>query len=156
MGASNGPWGCSWYAKSGLYIFLNRSGRCAAACDADILWSQKDKRLTEAWMAVFATVCLISVAIAILTLLKPRKQPILTTTAGEDCFTRVENIFMQNDINTWFCIMILGSWILRSCEIFAFQISSNIITWFSITIRSSAHSVISNVTEYNLSKIWTT
>ncbi|XP_024869642.1 frizzled-4 [Temnothorax curvispinosus] len=81
VSTSNGPWGCSWYAKSGLYIFLNRSGRCAAACDADILWSQKDKRLAEAWMAVFATVCLVSVAIAILTLLKPRKRPILTTTA---------------------------------------------------------------------------
>ncbi|KAL6426172.1 hypothetical protein ACFW04_009020 [Cataglyphis niger] len=81
MSGSNGPWGCSWYAKSGLYIFLNRSGRCAAACDADILWSQKDKVLTEAWMVVFTTVCLISIVIAIFTLLKPRKQPVLTTTA---------------------------------------------------------------------------
>ncbi|KAM0725426.1 Frizzled-4 [Formica fusca] len=81
MSASNGPWGCSWYAKSGLYIFLNRSGRCAAACDADILWSQKDKGLTEAWMAVFTTVCLVSVVIAIFILLKPRKQPVLTTIA---------------------------------------------------------------------------
>lgn len=84
VSTSNGPWGCSWYAKSGLYIFLNRSGRCAAACDADILWSPKDKRLAEAWMAVFATVCLVSVAIAILTLLKPRKRPILTSTAGKN------------------------------------------------------------------------
>ncbi|XP_019698400.1 frizzled-4 isoform X1 [Harpegnathos saltator] len=81
IGASNGPWGCSWYAKSGLYIFLNRSGRCAAACDADILWSKKDKKHTEAWMTVFTTACLASVAVAILTVLKPRKQPVLTTTA---------------------------------------------------------------------------
>lgn len=92
MGASNGPWGCSWYAKSGLYIFLNRSGRCAAACDADILWSQKDKKLTEAWIAVFATVCLVSVAVAILTILKPRKQPILITTAGENSLAKCRNI----------------------------------------------------------------
>lgn len=35
-------------------------------------------------MAVFATVCLVSVAIAILTLLKPRKRPILTSTAGKN------------------------------------------------------------------------
>ncbi|XP_020279043.1 frizzled-4 [Pseudomyrmex gracilis] len=82
VSANNGPWGCSWYAKSGLYIFLNRSGRCAAACDADILWSQKDKKLMEAWMVVFTTVCLISVAFAVLTVIKPRKQPILTT-SGE-------------------------------------------------------------------------
>lgn len=84
VSASNGPWGCSWYAKSGLYIFLNRSGRCAAACDADILWSQKDKGLTEAWMVVFTTICLISIVIAILILLKPRKQPVLTTAAGRN------------------------------------------------------------------------
>ncbi|XP_066603094.1 frizzled-4 [Prorops nasuta] len=81
VGAGNGPWGCSWYAKSGLYIFLNRSGRCAAACDADILWSQKDKKLAEAWMTAFATVCLISVAVAVLTLMRPRKQRSTTSTA---------------------------------------------------------------------------
>ncbi|KAF7380829.1 hypothetical protein HZH66_014205 [Vespula vulgaris] len=81
VGAGGGPWGCSWYAKSGLYVFLNRSGRCAAACDADILWSQKDKKATEAWMAAFATVCLISVTIAILSLLKPRKQYTVMSTA---------------------------------------------------------------------------
>lgn len=90
VNAGNGPWGCSWYAKSGLYIFLNRSGRCAAACDADILWSQKDKGLTEAWMVVFSTVCLVSVVIAILTLLKPRKQPILTTVAGKNFLFKIE------------------------------------------------------------------
>ncbi|XP_043470137.1 frizzled-4 [Leptopilina heterotoma] len=81
IGAGNGPWGCSWYAKSGLYIFLNRSGRCAAACDADILWSQRDKKIAEAWTAAFATVCLFSVAIAIFTALKPRKQYGTTNTA---------------------------------------------------------------------------
>ncbi|KAG7200318.1 hypothetical protein KM043_017781 [Ampulex compressa] len=74
VGAGSAPWGCSWYAKSGLYIFLNRSGRCAAACDADILWSQKDKRLIEAWLAAFTTVCLISIVVAIFTVLKLRKQ----------------------------------------------------------------------------------
>lgn len=79
VGAGNGPWGCSWYAKSGLYIFLNRSGRCAASCNADILWSQKDKKLTEAWIAAFATICLISVAAAILTLLKPQKHHTTST-----------------------------------------------------------------------------
>ncbi|XP_012250728.2 frizzled-4 [Athalia rosae] len=73
IGDGNGPLGCSWYAKSGLYVFLNRSGRCAATCDADVLWSQKDKRLTEGWIAASATVCLISVAAAILALLKPYK-----------------------------------------------------------------------------------
>lgn len=94
VGAGGGPWGCSWYAKSGLYVFLNRSGRCAAACDADILWSQKDKKATEAWMAAFATVCLISVTIAILSLLKPRKQSTVMSTAGK----KVEEILLQNSI----------------------------------------------------------
>ncbi|XP_015121889.1 frizzled-4 [Diachasma alloeum] len=74
VGAGNGPWGCSWYANSGKYVFLNRSGRCAAACDADILWSQREKRQSEVWMAAFTTICLISVAVAVFALLKPRKQ----------------------------------------------------------------------------------
>ncbi|XP_046611323.1 frizzled-4 [Neodiprion virginianus] len=79
VGDGNGPLGCSWYAKAGLYVFLNRSGRCAATCDADVLWSQKDKRLTEAWIAASATVCLISVAAAILALIKPRKHRATTS-----------------------------------------------------------------------------
>lgn len=86
VGDGNGPLGCSWYAKSGLYVFLNRSGRCAATCDADVMWSQKDKRLTEAWIAASATVCLISVVAAILALLKPDKQRVASS-VGENSET---------------------------------------------------------------------
>ncbi|XP_076242838.1 frizzled-4-like [Calliopsis andreniformis] len=81
VNSKNAAWGCSWYAKSALYIFLNRSGKCAAACDADILWSQKDKKLTEAWMAAFTTISLISVVIAILSLLRSRKRDNVLNTA---------------------------------------------------------------------------
>ncbi|KAK0091011.1 hypothetical protein PV326_003878 [Microctonus aethiopoides] len=72
-GTGNGPWSCSEYANAGKYIFLNRSGKCAAICDADILWSHREKRLVDAWMAVFVTICLVSFVAGILTLLKAKK-----------------------------------------------------------------------------------
>lgn len=121
MSASNGPWGCSWYAKSGLYIFLNRSGRCAAACDADILWSQKDKGLTEAWMAVFTTVCLVSVVIAIFILLKPRKQPVLTTIAGKISFLKLKHFHVKGQVIFLYC----DTWILSFLTSWSLKVSSN-------------------------------
>ncbi|XP_055921865.1 frizzled-4 [Eupeodes corollae] len=61
--------GCQGLAKSHLYIRLNRSGRCAPLCEADILFDKAEKHLAEMWVttwsyaalgiAVVATLCLI-------------------------------------------------------------------------------------------------
>lgn len=59
---------CYGLVKSHLYIRLNRSGKCAPLCDADILFDQKEKHIAELWVtawsyavlgiAVIATLCL--------------------------------------------------------------------------------------------------
>lgn len=60
---------CQGLIKSHLYIRLNRSGRCAPLCEADILFDQHEKYLAEIWVsvwsytalgtAIIATICLI-------------------------------------------------------------------------------------------------
>lgn len=60
---------CYGLVKSHLYIRLNRSGKCAPLCDADILYDQNQKHIAELWVtawsyavlgiAVISTLCLI-------------------------------------------------------------------------------------------------
>ncbi|XP_058056777.1 frizzled-4 [Anopheles bellator] len=60
---------CQGLQKSNLYVQLNRSGRCAPLCDADILFEQDEKHFAEVWLtswsvaalgtAIVATLCLI-------------------------------------------------------------------------------------------------
>ncbi|KFB43064.1 AGAP008871-PA-like protein [Anopheles sinensis] len=60
---------CQRLQKSNLYVQLNRSGRCAPLCDADILFEQNEKHFAEVWLtswsvaalgtAIVATLCLI-------------------------------------------------------------------------------------------------
>ncbi|XP_043278601.1 frizzled-4 [Venturia canescens] len=113
IGGGNGPWGCSLYAKSGRYIFLNRSGRCAPACEADILWSQRDKRLTEAWMVALVTLCLISALAGIFTFLRPRyNQPTIVST-GESAIACVA--FCHAAVGIGFVIRLAAGRIAVAC-----------------------------------------
>uniref|UniRef100_A0A2M4AB01 Putative smoothened n=2 Tax=Anopheles triannulatus TaxID=58253 RepID=A0A2M4AB01_9DIPT len=60
---------CQGLQKSNLYVQLNRSGRCAPLCEADILFEQDEKYFAEVWLtswsvaalgtAIVATLCLI-------------------------------------------------------------------------------------------------
>ncbi|XP_052894068.1 frizzled-4 [Anopheles moucheti] len=60
---------CQGLQRSNLYIQLNRSGRCAPLCDADIMFEQNEKHFAEVWLtswsvaalgtAIVATLCLI-------------------------------------------------------------------------------------------------
>lgn len=60
---------CQGLTKSHLYVRLNRSGKCAPLCEADIMFNQREKNIAEIWItawsvaalaiAVLATLCLI-------------------------------------------------------------------------------------------------
>uniref|UniRef100_A0A7R9CXB7 Frizzled-4 n=2 Tax=Timema TaxID=61471 RepID=A0A7R9CXB7_TIMPO len=60
---------CYQYGKPNLYVFVNRSGRCAPLCEAHVLWGPEDKRLAEVWLAVWAGLCFLSSLVAVLTFL---------------------------------------------------------------------------------------
>ncbi|XP_055376662.1 frizzled-4 [Condylostylus longicornis] len=60
---------CSGLAKSHLYIRLNRSGRCAPLCEADILFDQREKHLAEIWVTAWSYATLGTSIIAILCLI---------------------------------------------------------------------------------------
>lgn len=60
---------CSRYSKSNLYVYVNRSGRCAPLCDKDILFSANDKKLAEVWLSVSAALCFLSSLLAVFTFL---------------------------------------------------------------------------------------
>ncbi|XP_053672339.1 frizzled-4 [Anopheles nili] len=61
--------GCQGMQRSNLYVQLNRSGRCAPLCEADIMFEQGEKHFAEVWLtswsvaalgtAIVATLCLI-------------------------------------------------------------------------------------------------
>uniref|UniRef100_A0A182NGK4 FZ domain-containing protein n=1 Tax=Anopheles dirus TaxID=7168 RepID=A0A182NGK4_9DIPT len=60
---------CQGLQRSNLYVQLNRSGRCAPLCEADIMFEQSEKHFAEVWLtswsvaalgtAIVATLCLI-------------------------------------------------------------------------------------------------
>ncbi|XP_063243493.1 frizzled-4-like [Bacillus rossius redtenbacheri] len=57
---------CSQFARPALYVFDNRSGRCAQLCEAHVLFGPGDKRLAEVWLSVWAGACFVSSALAVL------------------------------------------------------------------------------------------
>lgn len=60
---------CQKYSKATSYIYLNRSGRCAQYCDAEILYDASDKNLAEVWLCIWAALCFLSTIAALLTFL---------------------------------------------------------------------------------------
>lgn len=60
---------CARYSRSNLYVYVNRSGRCAPLCDKDVLFSAKDKKLAEVWLSVSAALCFVSSLLAVFTFL---------------------------------------------------------------------------------------
>jgi len=76
-------------------------------------------------MAVFVTVSLVSVAIAILTLLKPRKRPILTSPAGKKIFLAKRSRLIDSDFNSANAVLaffhaivfkFFKTWIIIACR----------------------------------------
>ncbi|CDI97099.1 frizzled 10 [Echinococcus multilocularis] len=51
---------CSHLSKPTSYIFINRTGRCAPHCTADILFSPSAKTLSTVWTSVISGLCLLA------------------------------------------------------------------------------------------------
>lgn len=48
---------CQRLSRATSYVYLNRSGRCAQFCDAEVLWDAAERRLAEVWLTVWASLC---------------------------------------------------------------------------------------------------
>ncbi|KAK4468523.1 hypothetical protein MN116_007721 [Schistosoma mekongi] len=48
---------CSHLKKPTFYAYVNRTGRCAPLCEADILYSTEAKTLSTMWTSILAGVC---------------------------------------------------------------------------------------------------
>ncbi|KAH8276634.1 hypothetical protein KR044_000621, partial [Drosophila immigrans] len=82
---------CSALGKSHLYVRLQRSGRCAPLCEADILFTASEKHLSEIWLSTWAYAALGLACVATLCLLllggDQRRSVAATTATGarRDC-----------------------------------------------------------------------
>ncbi|VDN22602.1 unnamed protein product [Dibothriocephalus latus] len=74
---------CSHLYKPTSYIFINRTGRCAPHCSADILFSQNAKTLATVWTSVISGLCLLATTCALLSyaihpsLFYPLERPVI-------------------------------------------------------------------------------
>ncbi|CAH8614518.1 unnamed protein product [Heterobilharzia americana] len=48
---------CSYLKKPTFYVYINRTGRCAPLCEADILYTTEAKTLSTMWTSVLAGIC---------------------------------------------------------------------------------------------------
>ncbi|CAH8864845.1 unnamed protein product [Trichobilharzia szidati] len=48
---------CSHLKKPTFYVYINRTGRCAPLCEADILYTTEAKTLSTMWTSVLAGIC---------------------------------------------------------------------------------------------------
>lgn len=60
---------CQDLVKSHLYARLNRTGRCAPLCEADILFDQQEKHLAEVWVTAWSVTALFTAIVATLCLI---------------------------------------------------------------------------------------
>lgn len=52
--------GCSHLSNSDKFVYLNRTGRCAQHCDADVVFTGNQKDFAEIWLAVWTWLCFAS------------------------------------------------------------------------------------------------
>lgn len=57
---------CQRMANPQLYSYVNRSGRCAPLCGADVLFEDPDKRLAEVWSSAWGAIGLAASIVALL------------------------------------------------------------------------------------------
>lgn len=75
-GRSRGPSRdlCKYLRYSDHYYYTNSTGRCAAECRADILYSRENKDFAEVWVAVWAGLCFASTLFTLITFLADSSQ----------------------------------------------------------------------------------
>ncbi|XP_055641785.1 frizzled-4 [Toxorhynchites rutilus septentrionalis] len=65
---------CQGLIKSHLYVRLNRSGRCAPLCEADIMFEQNEKHFAEVWLTSWSVAALFTAIVATLCLILATKR----------------------------------------------------------------------------------
>ncbi|KAK2716659.1 frizzled-4-like [Artemia franciscana] len=60
---------CSKYRNPDKFVYINRTGRCAQHCDADILFGKEDKAFAEVWFTVWSFLCFSSSLFTVVTYL---------------------------------------------------------------------------------------
>uniref|UniRef100_A0A8D8FCJ9 Frizzled-4 n=1 Tax=Culex pipiens TaxID=7175 RepID=A0A8D8FCJ9_CULPI len=65
---------CQGLVKSHLYVRLNRSGRCAPLCEADIMFEQNEKHFAEVWLTSWSVAALFTAIVATLCLILSTKR----------------------------------------------------------------------------------
>lgn len=60
---------CQGLTKSHLYVRLNRSGKCAPLCEADIMFNQREKNVAEVWITAWSVAALVIAVLATLCLI---------------------------------------------------------------------------------------
>lgn len=63
------PISCQGLTKSHLYVRLNRSGKCAPLCEADIMFDQREKGLAAIWVTAWGVAALVTAILATLCLI---------------------------------------------------------------------------------------
>lgn len=58
---------CKHFRSSEKYYYVNRTGRCAVLCSADINFSKNDKAFADAWVTGWACVCFVFTLFTMLT-----------------------------------------------------------------------------------------
>uniref|UniRef100_A0A1I8ISN5 Frizzled-4 n=1 Tax=Macrostomum lignano TaxID=282301 RepID=A0A1I8ISN5_9PLAT len=65
---------CGHMRNREQYVYINQTADCLLRCGAHDLFSQDDKRLADAWVAVLATLCALSSLLTIATFLMDRSR----------------------------------------------------------------------------------
>ncbi|XP_043216101.1 frizzled-4-like [Amphibalanus amphitrite] len=60
---------CQHFVRPNFYYYVNRTGRCARACNADVAFSQEHKQFADKWVAFLAIPCLASTLFTVVTFL---------------------------------------------------------------------------------------
>lgn len=58
---------CDQYSKMDSYYYINRTGKCAHLCSANINFTQKERKFADLWMGIMAVLCFLSTIITFLT-----------------------------------------------------------------------------------------
>lgn len=74
---------CSHLSKPTSYVFINRTGRCAPHCEANILFTESAKTLATIWTSVISGLCLLATTCTLLSyaiqpsLFHPLERPVI-------------------------------------------------------------------------------
>ena len=60
---------CKQFKNSDLYVYINRTDRCAMKCKSNDAFSTEDKYFADIWMAIWAGLCFVSTLFTVLTFL---------------------------------------------------------------------------------------